>query len=154
MDCGLLVSRTILPDGDVDIHVRVVNNHPNPISLKCGTVISELEPVVVLVDASGPKQGEDDEDPVLCEMVSRVDPSLSTTDRQKLKTLLKRFDSVFSKGENDLGHTDVVTHSIDTGNSKPVRQSLRRHPPLHQVAIRQQVRDMLAQGTIEAAKSP
>jgi len=56
LNCGLHVSRTILPCGDVDIPVRVVNTQPDPISLKRGTVISELEPVVVLTDLSEQSQ--------------------------------------------------------------------------------------------------
>ena len=35
-------------------------------------------------------------------------------------SLLTEFSSAFSKDENDLGWTDIITHSIDTGDSKPV----------------------------------
>ena len=154
LDCGLRVSRTILPKGNVNIPVRVVNTQSNPITLKRGTIISELEPVELLESLVEEAQDEDRDNTVLCEMVSRVDPSVTTADRQRLKALLEKYTSVFSRGENDLGRTDVVTHNIDTGDNKPVRQSLRRHPPLHQVAIRQQIRDMLTQGTIEPTKSP
>jgi len=51
-------------------------------------------------------------DPILVDMISRVDPSVTTADRSKLLTLLKRFTGTFSRGENDLGQTDVVVHGI------------------------------------------
>ena len=65
--------------------------------------------------------------------------SVDSVGRARLRSLLK----VFSNGENDLGWTDLVTHTIDTGVSKPVRQPLRRHPPTHLDAIEQQVGNML-----------
>jgi len=45
-------------------------------------------------------------------------------------------------------------HEIDTADSRPIRQPLRRYPPSHQEAIDQQVTDMLRQGVIEPASSP
>ena len=31
----------------------------------------------------------------------------------------------------DLGRTSLITHHIDTGNAKPIRQPLRRHPQVY-----------------------
>ena len=42
--------------------------------------------------------------------------------------MLKKHESTFSKDEHDLGLTDVVHHSIDTGDSKPIKQPPRRVP--------------------------
>jgi len=64
-----------------------------------------------------------------------VDESVSDEDRRRLVSLLTEFSSAFSKDEDDLGWTDIVTHAIDTGDSKSVRQPLRRHPPAHLDAI-------------------
>ena len=68
--------------------------------------------------------------------------------------LLEEFSDSFSSGENDLGWTNVVTHAIDTGDSQPIRQPLRRHPPAHLDAIQHHVASMLEQGVIEPSKSP
>ena len=35
---------------------------------------------------------------------------------------------VFSKGDTDLGTFTAVKHHIDTGNSKPIEQRMRRTP--------------------------
>ena len=48
----------------------------------------------------------------------------------------------------------IIQHYIDTGNSRPVRQSLRRFPPAHVEAISEHMDSMLNQGLIEPAQSP
>ena len=52
------------------------------------------------------------------------------TDREAavLADMLKKYESTFSKDEHDLGLTDVMCHSIDTGDSKPIKQPPRRVP--------------------------
>jgi len=44
--------------------------------------------------------------------------------------------------------------SIDTGNNRPIRQALRRHPRAHLDIIDQQVNELLENGFIEPAASP
>jgi len=95
-----------------------------------------------------------EQDPVLQQMVASVGSSVGRREREQLADLLDEFSDTFSMGENDLGWTDIVTHAIDTRDSKPVRQLLRRHPPAHNDAIQKHVSDMLEQGVIEPAKSP
>ena len=71
-----------------------------------------------------------------------------------MKTILTNYSSVFSKGEYDLGWTNMVTHQIDTGDHRPVRQQLRRYPPAHLESIDEHLDGMLKQGVIEPASSP
>ena len=139
LSCGLRVSRTVPPDGDVDIPVRVVNTKPDPISLKRGTIISELEPVVVLTGTNEPSRSKDDDDPILCEMVSRVDSSVSAIARQRLKSLLEEFSSVFSKGGKrpwTYGRSDAQHRHWEQQTSTPVFEaspttSSRSHTSAH-----------------------
>ena len=46
-------------------------------------------------------------------------------EKQQLKSLLEEFQDVISVGDNDLGHTDFVYHTIDTGDAQLVRQPAR-----------------------------
>ena len=46
-----------------------------------------------------------------------------------------------------------MTHSIDTGDNKPIRQLLRRNPLPHLQAIWEQTKEMLRQDIIEPAVS-
>ena len=146
---GVRVSRTVVPDSMEDIPVRVVNLNNKPVDICAGTLVSDLEPVEVCGTQEGNPLETGCEDTTLRDMVDGVDRSVSDGDRRRLLAVLKEFSSTFSRGNNDLGRTDVITHTIDTGDSKPVRQPLRRHPPAYEQAIRQHVRDMLEQGVIE-----
>ena len=54
-----------------------------------------------------------------------------------------------------MGRTYLVEHVIDTGDHRPIRQGLRRHPIAHLDAIDQQVDDLLQRNDfIEPAASP
>jgi hypothetical protein len=61
---------------------------------------------------------------------------------------------VFSASEFDLGRTDLVQHRIDTGNNRPFKQQLRRHPLAYLSVIDDHVNDMLRNDVIEPAASP
>ena len=155
MRCGLQVSRSTIPDDDVNVPVRVMNTKTEDINLKAGTVISNLEPVDVCENPQGEAEDNDPHlDVLLKEMVARVDESVSAEDRKHLLSLLREFRTAFSSGENDLGRTTLATHCIETTECRPVRQPLRRHPPAHLTAIEQHVEGMLQQGIIEPSKSP
>ena len=61
---------------------------------------------------------------------------------------------MFSRGDDDIGHTNVIKHSIDTGGARPVKQRPRRHPVCNQQEINRQVNDLQERGLIEASDSP
>ena len=54
----------------------------------------------------------------------------------------------------ELGTTELVTHSIDTGDSYPIWQPLRRIPFALQRTMEEMVQKMLAQGVIQNPNSP
>jgi len=60
----------------------------------------------------------------------------------------------FSKSEFDIGRTELVQHRIDTGNNKPFRQPLRRHPFACFPVIDQHVDEMLRHDIVEPTASP
>ena len=146
---------TLLPNRATNLPVRVVNTTTNPVTIHKGSTISDLSSVSIGLaqkDIIGPKQPIDNR--IIEDMISEVDSSVSESFKENLRQLLNRYDNVISKHEVDLGWTDRVVHTIDTGNSRPIRQQLHRHPPAHQLEIDKQVKDLLAQGVIEPASSP
>jgi len=122
--------------------------------IKAGTIISDLDSARVCGVQNGGTTSGQGPGPTVLGMVDNVDESVSDEDRRRLVSLLTEFSSAFYKDENDLGWTDIVAHAIDTGDSKPVRQPLRRHPTAHLDAIQQNISSMLQQGVIQPAKSP
>ena len=87
-------------------------------------------------------------------MIDQLHGSVSESTTIALHDLLTQHADVFSQSENDLGCATMMTHSIDTGSARPVRQQLRRYPPAHLEAISKHVDAMLHQGVIEPASSP
>ena len=154
---GLLVARTLLPNKADGIPVRLLNATKAPVHLSRGAFISNLQPVTPMTERreeSTQKKSPLTEEEIVDDIVSRVDEEVPTDVRKKLRSVLDRHSTVFSKGEYDLGWTDLVTHRIDTADHRPIRQQLRRYPPAHLQAIDEHLNDMLAQDIIEPAASP
>jgi len=71
-----------------------------------------------------------------------------------LRSLIRKHEAIFSKHEYDIGRSPLVEYQIDTGDYRPLRQPLRRHPFQHLEAIDNQVEEMHWHGIIEPAASP
>jgi len=55
-----------------------------------------------------------------------IDGSVNREQAEGLAELLKRYSDVFFKNELDLGKTPLAKSRIDTGDTRPVRQTLRK----------------------------
>ena len=157
MKNGLLVGATLLPDQPQELYVRVLNPTDNDIKVSRGVEVAELQPVAPLERRQQPDRSQRltaTEKEAVEEMVSRVDPSISDTTKNRLRSLLIKHASVFSMSEWDLGYTDKVEHRIDTQGHPPFRQPLRRYPAAHQEVIDKFTDEMLQNNVIEPANSP
>jgi len=56
--------------------------------------------------------------------------------------------------EMDLGFTDIVEHTINTRNARPIRETLRRQPVHYQQHIDDHVSRMLQAGVLRPSNSP
>ena len=83
--------------------------------------------------------------------LSALSSSLSPCEKIILLTTLLRYADVF---EHSLGHTNVVRHNIDTGDSPPIRQRPRRLRYAYRKETDDQIRNMLDQGVIHPSISP
>jgi hypothetical protein len=73
----------------------------------------------------------------------------------KLSVLLDNYSYIFVSGPNDpLGRTTLAEHSIDTGNSRPVKQRPHRIPVHLNTVVNKQVNDMIERGIIRSSNSP
>ena len=165
LPCGLLVARTLTSSDRLeDVPVRVMNLDEEPRRIKAGTVVSNLEPVDVLgpMTTDTAVEGDLSESiPLSTEvpehmrsLLENVDESTPKEVVEKLKLLMLKYSKIFSTGETDIGLTDVLTHQIDTGSARPIRQPLRKFPPAHVEAISNEVDKLLELGVIEPAVSP
>ena len=78
---------------------------------------------------------------------------LSPLQQQQLNGLFKEFSDVFSQGEDDLGCTPLLEHTIETPGP-PLRQPYRRQNPAVRQEEMAQVQQMLASDVIRPSNSP
>ena len=146
---GVCTSRTLISNDNLEPMVRMINVSKEPVNIRSGTTVSELNEVEIVDVQSKPTDNEYEH---LDVMMEKVDPAVPDEIRNELYELLKKYSWNFSKNEYDLGCAKGVQHHIDTGSAKPFRQTLRRHPDQYLPLIDEQVELMLQQGIIEPSK--
>jgi len=87
-------------------------------------------------------------------LIADLSPELIEFKRKAAIDSLTNHADVFSKGELDISRTHLITHRIDTGTARPIRQGLRTHPVAHPDIIDAHVDAMLQNGVVEPAASP
>ena len=129
-----------------ELWIAIHNHRPEPLQLHLGQNIGVLE-VVTLADTppaasrSGPPRR-----PSLPEC-------LSPLQQQQPNDLFREFSDVFSQGEDDLGSTPLVEHTIET-HGTPLGQPYRRQNPAVRREEMAQVQQMLARDIICPSNSP
>jgi len=152
---GLIVGRVMVPHQCENIPIRILNTSSKPITLYKGTDLSSLEPVRVIEKGEDPepitiKNPDDWKDGLMKDLNAEIEQET----RVKLDGLLIDYADCFSKSEFDLGRTTMVKHKIDTGDNKPVRQTLRRQPLHYLKEIDRQLGELSSQDMVEPASSP
>ena len=157
---SILVGRSLVNPSNRLVPVRMMNLGSEPKTLYQDTVVGTFHPVVD-IDTEPTSQTEESCNQVklnlpayLEELYERSSQHLSKSEQQKLKIFLIEFQNVFAKGDDDLGKTGLVKHSIDTGNGKPIRQPIRRLPIHQRAEEEKQVKEMLKKGVVERSNSP
>jgi hypothetical protein len=155
---GVYIGRTLLPAAHHDIAVRAINTTSEPRLIKKDTCLGVLNPVITFDDTDNnatdiPTCNQSVEPASQC-LINALPSELSEQQRKQATDLVRSYEDVFSQGEYDIGRTHLVEHGIDTGDHRPIRQPLRRHPISHLEIIDQQVEEMLQSGIIEPEASP
>jgi transposase InsO family protein len=149
---GVRLARTLVADKPTDVPLRLINTNDYATQLQRGFPLGNLEPVTSLSSQREPLENISDL-AHLNTVFDSLDPTISQDDKTSFMQLLTKYQSVFSKGEHDLGCATAVKHRINTEDNKPVRQCLRRQPPVHQEAINRQLEEWLEQGKISPSQS-
>ena len=87
-------------------------------------------------------------------LLTGIADDITTAERESLAATLQEFADVFSAGPEDIGLTDYVEHTIDTGTSRPLRLPPRRLRISKQASEAEEVQKMLARGVIRPSCSP
>jgi len=87
-------------------------------------------------------------------VIDSLPADLSYSERSRAIELVNEYQDVFSRHEFDYGQTNLLMHTIDTGNHRPIAQPLRRHPRVHLQLIDDTTEKMRRADVIEPAASP
>lgn len=79
---------------------------------------------------------------------------LSKEQLQKIQELLTDFDSLFSKGDTDIGYCPFVEHHIELNDETPFKQRFRRIPPSMLDEVKDHIEQQLSAGIIRRSHSP
>ena len=152
---GLHVAHLVVRPIGRTVPVRIANTTEHEIELQKSCKLAEFCPLIEQTVVANNKF------PVHCHAVkaaalsqqidSSLDPNLSKSEKQQLKRVLHEFEAVFS---DKIGHTDIVHHSIDSGNNPPIKQRARRIPYAFREESDKRITDMLDQGIISPSTSP
>ena len=117
--------------------LSLVNLTDRNITLNSGTQIAEAVEADTCVPGTYPcvaktETGSSEEDENLPDFLNTLYEKscsdLNKSQKQELKSLLFEFSDVFASGEFDLGTFSALEHEIDTGDSRPIKQRMRRTP--------------------------
>ena len=86
-----------------------------------------------------------------------IDLSESAISEEQCKVaqkFLSKWQHIFSQGPTDLGHTDLVQHSIELEDDKPFKEPYRSIPPALIQEVREHLKEMLDIRAIRESSSP
>ena len=129
-----------------ELWIAIHNHRLEPLQLHSGQNIGVLE-VVTLADA--PPAASQPGPPRRPPLPERLSP----LQQQQLNDLFREFTNVFSQGEDDLGSTPLLEHTIET-HGPPLRQPYRRQNPAVRREEMAQVQQILASDVIRPSNSP
>ena len=79
---------------------------------------------------------------------------LSILNRKKLRTTFSCSAANIFSGLTDLGHTDLVQHTINLEDDKPFKEPYRNTPPYLIQEVCEHLREMIEIGAIRESSSP
>ena len=153
LQSGIYVGRTLIPPQHDQAKVCIVNTLLKPQLLTKGTCLGNLQ-TANIIESAGLEEAQQDSESVVPKLMGNLPDELNAEQRASVRNLLTQYEDIFSKNEFDIGRTHLVEYNIDTGDSRPIRQPLRRQPLKHLDAIDENVEAMAKHGIIEPAASP
>lgn len=116
------------------------------VSLPAG--VTEVEPTLVTISSLAAV-------PSISDRIESLDLSaLPDQEQTSVRSLLYKYQSVFSAHDGDLGCTNLISHDIPLLDDVPVRQRYRRIPPSEYKAVKAHINQLLESQVIRESSSP
>lgn len=79
---------------------------------------------------------------------------LNPQEHKALMNCISKYTDIFHLDGENLSHTDVIKHSINTGDAPPIHVKSYRFPEVHKNEVEKQITKMLDQNIIRPSTSP
>jgi transposase InsO family protein/predicted aspartyl protease len=166
----IVVARGVIDTKTQDAAVQVMNLGNSEVKLPTGFTMGQCESIsndyIEEMNTSGDisnfvrslsdlqNQSETTVPDHVVELFEKSSTQLSQEEKCRLAALLNKYQNVFAKSKTDLGRTNLVKHTINTGNTHPIKQAPRRQPIERRDVERKEIEDMLERNIIEPSSSP
>ena len=169
----ILICKSLCTDAQVHktVPVEVYNPGDEPIRLRRSTCIGKIFPSVVITESepipvvegtdtvqirrvSKESMSDVPEEKELEEMINETTKVIQPEETKEFKELVYSYRDIFCCKDEPLGMTNVVQHSIDTGDEKPIKNRMRRTPPGLRQEVLEEEAKMKKLGVIEMSESP
>src|SRR5438045_2508104 len=80
--------------------------------------------------------------------------NLTIDQQREVKGVIRKNEDIYIKGKYEVGRTNMVKHTIDTGEEKPIKQKARRLSVKEKEIEKEHIEEMLRKGIIRKSKSP
>ncbi|KAI3366509.1 hypothetical protein L3Q82_000640 [Scortum barcoo] len=163
LPAGLLASPCLVQVVQGTVYVPVVNVGTTEVLLYPRTGLGVLSAVQVVSLPTGVTEVESSVATVssqtvatsVLDRVEMLDLSLLSEQEQAgAKSLLRKYRSVFSAHDGDLGCTNLLCHDIPLLDDVPVRQRYCRIPPSEYEAVKAHINQLLESQVIRESSSP
>ena len=153
------VARALVTPKWGKVPVRLLNPREESVTVGAGAAIATLElieqpsdSVVANIDVEQSDVIENES--LIQKLVDERANDLGDKQREAFLHLLLKYSDVFATSESDLGRTGELKHKIQTGDSSPIRQAVRRLPPPRRQEVQKLLCGMLKNKIIQPSSSP
>ena len=158
---GLCMAEAVVEPDDNNCVVMSLENHNcDPVQVEAGQLLGAVTEVTVCELQEGTvstvnKDHFNESRLTSLEESLRLDSKCLTEEQvMRVSTLMKEYADVFALDSSELGSTNLVAHSINTGDTPPIKQPIRRIPFALRDTVDKMVQDMLMQGVVQPSHSP
>ena len=156
----VVAARALINPKSSEVPVRLINFSSEPAIIYAGKEIATIERVgkdTALTERSKLTPYNDityEKLVMIHEMVEESESGLSIEQKELFYQLLLAYADVIAGSSSDLGRTHKLQHSINTGNSTPIRQPVRRLSPQQRSEVQKLLNQILENGVVEPSASP
>jgi hypothetical protein len=139
------------------VPVRLLNPSPDSRVVYKGTKVATVEgiddePCQAVLAVQPEERGVSRSKRQTLSKMEKCASDLGVEQREQLLQLRIEFADIFAE-EGELGHTDRITHNINSGSAPPIRQSVRRVPVCQKTELKD-LTDMEKKDVIRPSNSP